>query len=289
MDYDAGIDVSLELSRVCILDASGQIIREAKVTREPEALTTFLADLGLPLTRVGLEAGPLSQWLHAGLHKAGSDVVLLETRHVKAALSARIVTTDRRDARGIAQLLRMGWFRPVPCKSPPAQEVRALLMARKQLQAKMRDVELSLRALLRGFGLKVGEVSKGQFAARVRTLTAGHQMLEKIAEAMLRAREALQTEFARLHRAMLAIARDDTVCRRLMTVPGVGALIAVTFTAAVDQPERFSALKRWALEVAKRRGMRRAKVALARKLAVIRHRMWVDGTTFRWSREGAAA
>jgi transposase len=137
--------------------------------------------------------------------------VLLETRHVKAALSAMIVKTDRRDARGIAQLLRMGWFRPVHCKSPPAQEVRALLMARKQLQTNMRDIELSLRGLLRGFGLKVGEISKGQFATRVRTLTAGHAMLETIAEAMLRAREARQTEFARLHWAMLALARENKV------------------------------------------------------------------------------
>lgn len=240
MDYYAGIDVSLELSSVCILDASGQIVREAKVASEPEALATFLASLNLPLTRVGLEAGPLSQWLYAGLVQAGFEVVLLETRLVKAALSAMIVKTDRRDARGIAQLLRMGWFRPVHCKSPPAQEVRALLMARKQLQAKMRDVELSLRGLLRGFGLKVGEISKGQFAARVRMLTAGHAMLEKIAEAMLRAREALQTEFARLHRAMLSIARENEVCRRLMSVPCVGALIAVTFTSAVDDPERFA-------------------------------------------------
>ena len=145
MDYYAGIDVSLEHSSVCILDASGRIIREAKVASEPEAVATFLAGLGLRLTRVSFEAGPLSQWLHAGLRKAGFDVVLLETRHVKAALSAMIVKTDRRDARGIAQLLRMGWFRPVHCKSPPAQEVRALLTARKQLQAKMRDLELSLR------------------------------------------------------------------------------------------------------------------------------------------------
>ena len=337
MNYYAGIDVSLELSSICVVDATGQIVREAKVASEPEALIAFLTRLGLPLTRIGLEAGPLSQWLYAGLAKAGHAVVLLETRHVKAALSAMIVKTDRRDARGIAQLLRMGWFRPVHCKSPPAQEVRALLVARKQLQAKMRDVELSLRGLLRGFGLKVGEISKGQFAARVRTLVAGHMMLERIAEAMLRAREALQTEFGKLHRAMLAIVRRDDVCRRLMTVPGIGALIAVTFTSAVDQPERFSrsravgahfgltpkryqsgetditgavsrvgdpmvrtalyegahimltravrfsALKHWALQVAKRRGMRRAKVALARKLAVILHRIWVDGSTFRWA------
>lgn len=343
MDHYVGIDVSLELSSVCILDAAGQIVKEAKVASEPEALTTFLTRLGLPLTRIGLEAGPLSQWLHAALVKAGFETVLLETRHVKAALSAMIVKTDRRDARGIAQLLRMGWFRPVHCKSAPAQEVRALLVARKQLQAKMRDVELSLRGLLRGFGLKVGEISKGQYAARVRSLVVGHAMLEQIAEAMLQAREALRTEFGKLHRTMLAIVRADEVCRRLMSVPGVGALVAVTFTSGVDAPERFarskavgahfgltpkkyqsgetditgavsrvgdvmvrtalyeaahimltravrfSTLKRWALEVARRRGMRRAKVALARKLAVILHRMWVEGTTFRWGREVGAA
>ena len=343
MDHYVGIDVSLELSSVCILDATGKIVKEAKVASEPEALTTFLIHLDLPLTRIGLEAGPLSQWLHAALVKAGFQAVLLETRHVKAALSAMIVKTDRRDARGIAQLLRMGWFRPVHCKSAPAQEVRALLVARKQLQAKMRDVELSLRGLLRGFGLKVGEISKGQYATRVRSLVEGHEMLEQIAEAMLQAREALRTQFSKLHRAMLAIVRADEVCRRLMTVPGVGALVAVTFTSGVDAPERFSrskavgahfgltpkkyqsgetdimgavsrvgdvmvrtalyeaahilltravrfsTLKRWAVEVAKRRGMKRAKVALARKLAVILHRMWVEGTTFRWGREVAAA
>lgn len=343
MEHYAGVDVSLDQSSVCVLDANGRIVREAKIASEPEVLIGWLADLGLPLARIGLEAGPLSQWLHAALVQAGYPAVLLETRHVKAALSAMVVKTDRKDARGIAHLLRMGWFRPVHCKSPPAQEVRALLMARKQLQAKMRDVELSLRGLLRGFGLKVGEISKGQFAARVRTLVFGHRMLERIAEAMLQARDALRTEFGKLHRVMLAIARVDEVCRRLMTVPGVGALIAVTFTSAVDDPQRFarskavgahfgltprkyqsgetditgavsrvgdamvrmalyegahilltravrfSALKRWALEVAKRRGMKRAKVALARKLAVVLHRMWIDGTTFRWSQAMAAA
>ncbi len=161
MDHYVGIDLSMELSSVCILDATGKNVKEAKVVSEPEALTTFLTRLDLPLTRIGLEAGPLSQWLHAALVKAGFEAVLLETRHVKAALSAMIVKTDRRDARGIAHLLRMGWFRPVHCKSAPAQEVRTLLVARKQLQAKMRDVELSLRGLLRGFGLKVGEIARG--------------------------------------------------------------------------------------------------------------------------------
>jgi transposase len=254
-----------------------------------------------------------------------------------------VVKTDRKDARGIAQLLRMGWYRPVHRKSPPAQEVRALLVGRKLLQGKLLDVELSIRGLLRGFGLKLGEVSKGRFAVRVRELVAGQPTLERVIGPMLRAREALRAEYQVLHRAVLAIVREDAVCRRLMTVPGVGALVAVTFTSAVDDPARFrrsravgahfgltpkkyqsgetdvtggiskagdamvrtalyeaanvmltragrfSTPKRWGLEVAKRRGMRRAKVALARKLACVLHRLWVDGSEFRFGAEAATA
>ena len=343
MEHYAGIDVSLEQSSVCVVDGAGRIVREAKVPSEPEALVRFFGQLGVVVARIGLEAGPLSQWLHAGLTEAGFETVLLETRQVKAALSAMVVKTDRKDARGIAQLLRMGWFRPVHCKSPPAQEIRALLVGRKLLQAKLLDVELSIRGILRGFGLKVGVVSKGRFAVRIRELVTGQVMLERVIEPMLRAREALRAEYHALHRAVLGIVREDAICRRLMTVPGVGALVAITFTSAVDDPgrftrsrtvgahfgltpkkyqsgetdvtggiskvgdamvrsvlyeaanvmltraSRFSTLKRWALEVAGRRGMKRAKVALARKLATILHRIWVDGTSFRFGKEVAAA
>lgn len=342
MSYYAGIDVSLEQSSVCVVDNKGKIIREAKVLSDPDALVQFLLELDLLLTRIGLEAGPLSQWLYAGMVKAGLPVVLLETRHVKAALSAMIVKTDRRDARGIAQLLRMGWYRPVHCKSLSAQEVRALLAGRKLLQTKLIDVELSIRGLLRGFGLKMGKVSKGRFGARAEGLIAGHAMLERVIGAMLTARETLRAEFNRLHRAVLAIARKDAVCQRLMTAQGVGALTAITYRSAVDNPRRFakskavgahfgmtqkryqsgetdinggiskvgdatvrtalfeaanvlltrsrrfSSLKRWGLNVAKHRGIKRAKVAVARKLAVILHRMWVDETDFRWGQEQAA-
>ena len=225
MEHFAGIDVSLKDSSICVVDAAGRIVREAKVASEPEALVAWFRGLGFAVTRIGLEAGPLSQWLHAGLTGAGFEAVLLETRHVKAALSAMVVKTDRKDARGIAQLLRMGWFRPVHRKSADAQEVRALLVGRKLLQSKLRDVELSIRGILRGFGLKVGEVSKGRFAARIRELVAGHAMLETVTGAMLTAREALLAEFMRLHRRMLATVRADAVCRRLMTAPGVGALV----------------------------------------------------------------
>ena len=131
MEYFAGIDVSLEQSSVCVVDGTGKIVHEAKVASEPEALAGFFRGLKTGVTRIGLEAGPLSQWLHAGLVAAGFEVVLLETRHVKAALSAMTVKTDRKDARGIAQLIRMGWFRPVHAKSIGAQEVRAALCRRR--------------------------------------------------------------------------------------------------------------------------------------------------------------
>lgn len=341
MDYYAGIDVPLKESSICVVDGTGNVIHEVKVASEPEVLIGYFDELELPVSCVGLEAGPLSQWLHAALVAAGRDAVLLETRHVKAALSAMTIKTDRKDARGIAQLLRMGWYRPVHAKSVPCKDTRALLVGRKLLQGKLLDVELSIRGILRGYGLKVGEVSRGRFEARIRELTA--MSLEMVIGAMLAARTALWNEFARLHREMLKIARADKVCRRLMSAPGVGALVALTYRSAVDDPSRFgksstigayfgltpkkyqsgetdrdggvskvgdamvrtalfeaahimltrttrfSSLKCWALDVAKRRGMKRAKVALARKLGVVLHRMWMDATEFRWSKAAAAA
>ena len=341
MDYFAAIDVSLEQSSVCVVDDTGNIIREAKVASEPEALAAWFEASGLKFARIGLEAGPLSQWLHAGLTAAGFVVILIETRHLKAALGAMKVKTDRNDARGMAQLIRMGWFRPVHVKTVPAQEVRALLTARQLLQHKLHDVELGIRGLLRGFGLKVGKVSDGKYEARIRELATGHPMLEPVTAAMLQARGSLRAEYAKLHRMLLRIVRADAVCRRLMTAPGVGAVVAVTYRTAVDDPTRFrksrdlgpyfgltpskyqsgevdrtgritkvgdvmvrtvlfeaanvilsrvarfSTLKAWALRIAKRRGAKRAKVALARRLAVVLHRMWVDGTDFRWRKTAA--
>src|ERR1700709_2389257 len=155
MEQYAGIDVSLESASVCVVDASGRIIREAKVASEPETLIAWFLGLGTELTRIGLEAGPLSQWLYAGMKEAGLTVELLETRHVRDAFKAMPVKSDRNDARGIAQLMRLGWFRSAHCKSLEAQETRAVLTARKLLQSKLLDLENSLRGVLRGFGLKV--------------------------------------------------------------------------------------------------------------------------------------
>src|SRR5687768_18508524 len=121
------------------------------------------------------------------------------------------VKTVRSAAGGMAQLMRMGWFRPVHVKAPMVQEIRALLTARKLLVAKLRDVESSLRGILRGFGLKVGAISKGQFEARIRELVAGQATLEWIAEPLLRARAALGAEYASLHGELLKAVRADEV------------------------------------------------------------------------------
>jgi transposase len=335
MNYYAGIDVSLEASSVCVIDANGKIVREGKVASTPEALLAWFGSLGVSLTRIGLEAGPLSQWLYAALRQASFAVELLETRHVRNAFKIMPVKTDRKDARGIAELMRLGWFRPVHCKSLEAQETRALLTARKLVQKELLEVESSLRGILRGFGLKVGKTTPVRFEGRIKELVVGHPSLEVIAHALLSVRAVLRREFNGLEKRLRAMARCDTRARLLMTTPGVGMIVALTYACAIDDPARFksskivgahfgltptryqsgetdctgriskigdssvrvalyeaahviltkavrgcTALKSWAMRIAKRAGMKKAKVALARKLAVIMHRMLADGTTF---------
>ena len=284
--------------------------------------------------RIGLEAGPLSQWLYAGMKQAGLAVELLETRHVRDAFKAMPVKSDRNDARNIAQLMRLGWFRPVHCKSISAQEVRAMLTARKLVQSKLRDIEMSLRGTLRGFGLKVGTTTLPRFAARIRELVGENETLQIIADSLLAVHAVLLREFRGFEKRLRLMARSNVEAQLLMTAPGVGAIVSLTVASAIDDPARFksskqvgahfgmtpkkyqsgetditgriskigdkgvrtalyqaahivltrpvkgSALKSWAMRLAKRVGMRKAKVALARKLAVILHRMLADRKPF---------
>lgn len=341
MAYYAGIDVSLDSSSVCIVDGTGKVVREAKVASEPDALVAWFSAIALVVDRIGMEAGPLSQWLYAGMREKGLAVELLETRHVRTAFKTMPVKTDRKDARGIAQLMRTGWFRPVHCKSIPAQEMRALLTTRRLVLSKRLDIENGLRGILRGFGLKVGPVAPRALEARVRDLVDGHPTLLAVAGALLAARATLITELKGIERRLVNLARDDTRTRLLMSTPGVGVIVSLTYVSAIDDPGRFktsravgphfgltpkryqsgetdvtgriskigdagvrtalyeaaniiltrpvkgSTLKSWAARLAARAGMRKAKVALARKLAVILHRMLTDGTQF--AAEKAAA
>src|ERR1700736_1312518 len=296
MEHFAGLDVSVKDTSVCIVDDTGKIIREVKVASEPEALSAVLKSPAYHFKRIGLEAGPLSQWLLSALAEAGLPAICVETRHMQAVLKAQINKTDRNDARGT----------------------------------------------LRNFGLKVGMVGKVKFEARIRELVDNQPDLAVLVEPMLIVRRVLREQIVILHRRLLAIVRDDEVCRRLMTTPGVGPVVSLTYRATVDVPARFhksksvgavfgltcsryqsgeidwsgrisrcgdemmrvmlyeaaqsmlrskkwSWLKAWAMQIARRRGMKKAIVALARRLAVIMHRIWVDGTEFRWTREAAVS
>jgi transposase len=243
MNHYAGIDVSLECSSVCVVRADGKLVREGRVASGPAALTGWFGSLGLRLERIGLEAGPLSQWLYAELKQAGLAVELIETRHVRRALEAMPVKTDRNDARGIAQLMRLGWFRPVHCKSLEAQETRAVLTARKLVQSKLRDVENSVRGILRGFGLKVGKTTPRGFAARINELVAGHPGLETVARALLAVHAVLLREFNGLEKHVRIMARSNPQAKLLMTTPAVGPIVALTYASAIDDPGRFTSSK----------------------------------------------
>lgn len=332
-DY-VGLDVSLDQTSLCVLDAAGQIVRETKLDTDPDAIAEYLGQAALVIERVGLEAGPLSQWLHAGLVAHGLPAVCIETRHTKAALGAMPVKTDRGDARGIAQLMRTGWFKAVHVKTHQAQEWRLVLTQRRLLVNRLIDVEAEIRGTLRGFGLKMGRVGRAGFAGRVRELLADRPSLLRVVEPVLLVQAMLLSQREALHRMVLQAVREEEVCRRMMTVPGVGPITALAFRATVDKAERFahsrdvgahfgltprryqsgetdrsgtitktgdalmrhalyeaatsmlvhatkpSALRNWALVVAKRRGLQKARVALARRLAVVLHRMWRDGSVF---------
>ena len=338
MTYFGGLDVSVKETAVCVVDDAGKIVCEQKVPTEPGDIVTLLFSIGEDYGRIGIEAGPLSQWLVNELTAAGLPMVCVETRHMKALLTAQQINkSDRNDARGIAQMMRVGLFKPVHVKTQLAQEQRMLLTSRKLLQRKLLDVECDLRGTLRNFGLKVGVVATGKFEARIRELVTGLPRLALIVEPLLVVRRVMRQQFIVLDKMLLDTVRHDPVCRRLMTAPGVGVVVALTYRATVDQPQRFvhsravgahvgltprryqsgeidydgsvsksgdtmlrtmlyeaaqsllvhpgkwSWLKAWGLRVAQRRGMRRAIVAVARRLAVVLHRMWVDDTEFRWS------
>jgi transposase len=343
MDHFAGLDVSVKETSICILDGAGRIVREVKVASEPEALLQVLTNPAYHFKRIGLEAGPMSQWFYSALAEAGLPVICVETRHMRAALKAQINKTDRNDARGISQMMRVGLYRPVHVKTIRSQKLRMLLTHRKLLQAKAIAIENDLRATLRNFGLKVAMVGTVKFEARIKELVENLPDLAVLVEPLLIVRRVLREQLAILHRRVLAIVRDDDVCRRLMTVPGVGPVVALTYRATVDVPARFrkskavgavfgltcskyqsgeidrsgrisrcgdemmrvmlyeaaqsmlfhstkwSWLKAWAMKIARHRGMKKAIVALARRLAVILHRIWVDGTEFRWTKEVATA
>jgi transposase len=344
MQHFVGLDVSLNETAICVVDEHGIVIREAKVPSEPEAISTWLADLSLDVFRVGLEIGGLARWLYAELRSTGWPAICIDPRRLRGLTKTMPIKTDRNDARAIAQVMRVGWYSIVHIKSGVSQEMRMLLANRKTLLIKQIDIENEIRGTLRVFGLKLaGRITRTSFEERALDLVADKPRLMAMLRPMLAARAALSQQYAVLHKMVLDIIRNEPTCRRLMTVPGVGALTAITYLTTIDDPARFqhsrdvgahlgltprkyasgeidrnggiskcgdallratlyqaalalltrtqrwSTLRAWGMAVAKRRGLRRAVVAVARKLAIVLHRIWADGSEFRWSRQEAIA
>ena len=342
MKYYVGLDVSLATTAICAVDEGGAIIKEGVAASDPDEIANWLGQLGLAFERVGLETGSTAAWLYSGLRDRGVPAVCIDPRRLRAVTKTMRIKNDRNDARAIAHCMRVGWYSVVHVKSEVSQVVRMVLTNRRTLQSKQIDIDNEIRGTLRVFGIKLtGTITAGSFEGRVLELIAKTRHLEAMVRPMLVARAALRQQCAVLHKMMLEMVRKSTTCRRLMTIPGVGAIAALTFLTTIDDPARFqrsrdvgahlgltpkkyasgetdrnggiskcgdapmravlyqaalallmrskkySAIRVWGLGIAKRRGLRRAAVAVARKLAVLMHRIWADGTKYRWQREAA--
>lgn len=330
-----GLDVSLGTTAICVVGEQGEVLREGTAESSPGAVMAFLASTGVAAVRVGLEACPLSEWIYHGLSERGVPVVCIETRRLKAFLVSQINKTDRNDARGIAQAVRVNLFQPVHMKSQASRRDRALLSVRRLVITQHRQVENHLRALFKTFGFKMGATNRKSFAVRAAQLRNEMPELGAVIDSLLRLREVLLDRLDVLDSSVREAAKSDPVCRLLMTAPGVGPVVSLTFKTAMDAPGRFrqsrvvgayfgltprryqsgeqdrsghiskigdggaraalyeaanvllrprskpSPLKAWGLALSRRRGRKRAVVAVARKLAAILHRMWMNGEAFR--------
>lgn len=338
-----GLDVSLRTVSICVVEADGTVIWEGKTASEPLPLIERLAEWRDRIRLVGIEACPLSEWLYGVLIESGFETVCIETRHAQRFLSSRPNKTDRSDARGIADMMRLGHYRSVHVKSRASQLLRTTLIARKRFVDHMLAIEGTIRGLLKVHGLKVGAVHRCRFGARVEALLVDMPELRLAIAPLLEARNLMRRQKAIFDRHLSQVARQDAVCARLMTISGVGPIVSLAFKATIDDPKRFrnskaaaahlgltprvyqsgeldrsgniskcgdklmrhalyeaanshlrisrkwSALRAWGVKLAKRTGMKKACVAVARKLAVIMHRMWIEETTFRFSREQMTA
>jgi transposase len=338
-----GLDVSLKMTSICIIDADGTLVWQGKVLSEPPALIMALWPYRDRIKLVGIEACPLSEWLYAALVESGIPTVCIETRHAQRFLSSRPNKTDKSDAHGIGEMMRLGHFRPVHVKSKASLMLRTILGARQNFVGHMIAVEQTIRGLLKVHGLKVGAVHRCAFAARIECLLADAPELRIAIAPLLETRNMMRKQQALLDRQMSQLARKDDVCKRLMTISGVGPIVSLAFKAAIDDPARFrsskavaahlgltpriyqsgeidrsgniskcgdtamrhalyeaanshlrvskkwSPLRAWGVKLAKRIGAKKACVAVARKLAIIMHRMWVDGTEFHFSKAPTTA
>jgi transposase len=335
MTYYVGLDVGLRWSSLCIVDDLGRVCLERTVASEIEEIALSVRGFSDQVEGVALETGNLAPWLATGLRAEGFRVVVMEARQVKMTLSSMRNKTDRNDARGIAQILRTGWYREVHVKSLESQRLKTLLVARKALLRRRIDLENEVRGLLKVYGLKLPtQIYHARFDDMARHAIAADPLLIEALDPLLDARGHLYRAFLDIDRRVKALAQADPICQLLMSAPGIGYIAALTFKAAVDDPKRFrrsktvaahfgltprryqsgerdspgriskagdvdvrsalflaantimngrgptSSLRRFGVRLSRAKGRKRALVAVARKLAVVLHTMWTDGTMY---------
>lgn len=240
MKYYCGLDVSLKNTSICIVDQNGDMIKEGETPSDPESINIWIGRLDLKIERAGIEASSLTPWLCEGLLDLGWPAICIETRHAKAALKAQQVKTDRNDARGLAHIMRTGWYKEVHVKSRASHRLRILLKNRRFLLDKRSDLDAQIRGTIKVFGLKVGRTTEFQFESRIMELTRDDPELRSYIEPMLDVRRQMIVQYKALEKIILAYVRRDSVCRQLMTVPGIGPLTSLAFKTFVDRPERFT-------------------------------------------------
>ncbi|WP_426442357.1 IS110 family transposase [Bradyrhizobium genosp. P] len=336
MKQYVGLDVSQKETLVCVVDEVGQVLFEGKAKSDPGALAALLRKRASQAERIGFETGAMASWLWHELRRVDLPVVCIDARHAHAALSVRMNKSDQNDARGLAELVRVGWYREVKVKSEESQKIRAILVARFRLVSMRRDIENQVRSLIKEYGLLFPRAIGLQFRNQVSELLGNDHPLLSVISPLLLIHEHICQQQNKFDDEVRKLAKADETTRRLMTVPGVGVVTALTFRHTIDDPSRFrsassvgaylgltprrnqsgetdingkisrwgdrllrtylfeaatvllyrtkkwSSLKAWGMKLAKRIGMRKAKVAIARKIAVVLHCIWVDGTSFDW-------
>ena len=339
MEQYVGLDVSLREISVCVINDKGTILFEGKTAAEPASLAKLIRAKAPEVVRVGMETGATSPWLFHSLTAVGLPVVCMDARQAHAALSMRPAKSDRSDARGLAEMLRMGWYREVHAKSFTSHERRTMLGARHHLVTMRTELDAQIRGVLKTFGLILGVGNSNVLIRRAEELAEGHPVISGLITKLAEVRRHVALQIAAIDRDIRRLVRSEPTLKRLMTVPGVGQITALAFLSAVDDPERFkhardvgpylgltptryqsgetdrqgriskrgdtftrtclyeaanvlltkvqrfSPLKAWGMRLVKRIGTRKARIAVARKIAVILHCIWMDGTEFRWTRE----
>ena len=208
MEHYVGLDVSLKLTAICIVDRTGKIKREGVVSSDPEAIAEFIKLHASHVERIGLETGPTATWLWTELRKLELPVICIDARHAKAALKMQINKSDRNDAVGIARIMQCGWYKEVRVKDLDSHAIKALLVSRALLVKIKRDIENQIRGLLKNLGLVIGRAKMNVFLLRALQLTEGRPELAAAVAPLLKAREAIEQQIADLDRKVLRLARN---------------------------------------------------------------------------------